>query len=227
MSSKPRNMKNRKRVLPKRVPNRNVGLTMYKSVRPVMPEEFDTKLKYLTFEAISNVGATAASLRFRTEAFDVDPALGSTAMPGFTEFAAFYQRYRTLAMRYKFSIANQEAFPVAVLAGYTCSTIASGSLGIVYAGNPLFQDSILGPLTGQGRVTFQDDKTVVQVVGSTQPLYDDLYTGSTTSATLATAGTIYCHIGVNSPLALTAAGCVCAIEIELTIRFYRPNALTS
>lgn len=210
-----------------RVPNRNLGLTMYKSVRPMMPEEFDTRLTYVVQDVVTNVGGNVASIKFRSEAYDVDPALASTAMPGFVEFAGFYARYRTLALRYKFSAANQEAFSLTVIHGFSNSSIASGSLVIGFAGNPLMHTKILGPATGQNVGVFQQKKTVVKISGTSQPLYDDLYTGSTTSATLATAGTVYCNFGIISNAALTALGCLVTVEVELTIRFYRPNFITT
>lgn len=216
-----------KRQLRNRIPRRNEGLTMYRSPRPVMPVEFDTKLKYIVQDVVTNVGGVAASIKFRTEAYDVDPALASTAMPGFVEFAGFYARFRTLAMRYKFSAANQEAFPLTVIHGFSNSSIASGSLTIPFAGNPLFHTSILGPATGQCRGIYSQKATVVKIAGTAQPLYDDLYTGSTTSATMATAGTCYCNFGIISNAALTALGVLVTVEVELTIRFYRPNFIAS
>lgn len=200
-------------------------MVMYKNMGTVIADELDIKLKYLTFESLTNIGGTVASLKFRTEAYDVDPAIGSTAMPGFTEYAAFYSRYRPLAIGYNFTVGNQEAFPLAILHGFTQNTIASGSLGITYAGNPLFRSSLLGPLTGEGVATYRQTASVTKIVGTQQPLFDDLYTGSTTSATLATAGTVYCHIGIVAPQALTAAGAVVKVEIILSLRFYRRNPL--
>lgn len=211
--------------------NSNVGkagstrLVMYKSLGTVIPDEFDTTLKYIVFEVLTSVGGTTASLRFRTEAFDVDPAIGSTAMPGFTEFAAFYARFRPLALGYKFSVANQEAFPLSIIHGFTTTSIASGSLGSTYAGNPLFGTSILGAKTGNDTGCYEQTASVTKIVGTQQPLFDDLYTGSTTSATLATAGTVYCNVGVLSPQVMTALGCVVNVEISLALRFYRRNPL--
>lgn len=209
----------------KRVPNRNLGLVMYSSPRTVMPDEFDTDLKYIVYDVVTNIGGAQAGIKFRTEAYDVDPAIASTAMPGFTEFAAFYSRYRALKLGYKFSVSNYEAFPVSILHGYTINSIASGSLNPGYAGNPLFGTAILGPATGSGKGVYSQNKSVVQIAGTTQPLYDDLYTGSTTSATLATAGTVYCNLGIVSAIPLTANGVHVFVEITLRVRFYRPNAL--
>jgi len=229
MSSKRRNIRMKKpnRQNSARNPKRNIGsgIVLYKAPRTMMPEEFTTNLKYIVQDVVANNGNTKASIKFRTEAYDVDPALASTAMPGFTEFAAFYQRYRALEIGYKFSAANQEGINMTVIHGFSILTIASGSLNIEYAGNPLFQTSVLGPLTGNNTRIFQDSKPVWKIAGTRQALYDDLYTGSTTSATLATAGTVYCHFGIITPVAMTAAGCLVTVEITLKVQFYRPNFL--
>jgi hypothetical protein len=182
-------------------------------------------LKYIVQDIVTNVGGVLASIRFRTEAYDVDPALASTAMPGFAELALLYARFRTMGMSYKFSVANQEAFSLSVIHGFSNSSIASGALVLAYAGNPLFKTAILGPLTGQNRGQFSQRRTVREISGTDQSLFDDLYTGSTASATLATAGTAWCYFGILSPVALTAAGVLVTVEVTLDIEFYRPNLL--
>jgi hypothetical protein len=197
-------------------------MTLYKSPRPVMPPEYRTRLKYIVQDVVTSVGGTKASIRFRNEAYDVDPALASTAMPGFAEFALFYARFRTLAMKYKFSAANQEAFNMTVIHGFSISSVASGSLNIEYGGNPLMGTAILGPLTGNNTKVFQRRATVAHIAGSKQALFDDIYTGSTASATMTTQGTVYCNFGVITPVVMTAAGCLVTVEVELDILFYRP-----
>lgn len=192
-----------------------------------MPSQYVTRLKYLVYDIVTNVGGAQASVRFRSEAYDVDPALASTAMPGFTEMAAFYQRFRTLRLGYKFSAGNAEAFNIVVLHGFTKTSIVSGSLNLQYAGNPNFQTAILGPSSGQNRGIYRQEKSVVEIAGTEQPLFDDLYTGSTTSATMTATGTVYCHFGIIAPVALTAAGVNLCCEITLEVQFYSPNPLLS
>jgi hypothetical protein len=203
------------------------GTSIYKSPRMVMPPEFDTSLQYHTQLLVTNIGAFAASTKYGTNAYDVDPAVGSTAMPGFTEFASLYARFRTLGIKYKFSVANQEAFPVTVIHGFSNSSIASGSVTITYAGNPLMHTSVLGPLTGQCRGIYSQKATVVKITGSSQPLFDDLYTGSTTSSTLATASTKWAYAAFVSQNAFTALGVLVTVEITLDLRFYLPVWLLS
>jgi hypothetical protein len=200
---------------------------MYKSPRAVMPSEFTTTLKYIVQDVVTNVAGTKASIRFRSEAYDVDPAIASTAMPGFVEFAGFYARYRTLALGYKFSVSNQEAFSMSVIHGFSTTSIASGSLNIEYSGNPLFRTQMLGPATGEGQAVLSGKKSIVQISGTNQALFDDIYTGSTASATLASAGTVYCYFGIITPAALTALGCLVTVEVSLDLTFYRPIFLLS
>jgi hypothetical protein len=190
-----------------------------------MPAQYNTSLKYIIETVVTSVGALQTSNQYRTEAYDVDPGFASTAMPGFTELAAFYQRFRALRIGYKFSVANQEAFSVACIHGFSALAISSASLNIQYGGNPLFSTAMLGPATGMNTKTFQAKKSVSEIVGTSQPLYDDLYTGSTTAATLATAGTVYCYFGIVAPQALTALGVLCVTEITLDLQFYRIRPL--
>lgn len=206
---------------------RTGGMVMYRSPRTMMPSQYVTNLRYLIDTVVTGVGSTQANIQFRTEAFDVDPTLGSTAMPGFTELAGIYQRYRALRMSYKFSAANQEVFPVSIIHGFSNTSISAAALNLQYAGNPLFSTGMLGPLTGQSRGVFRKAAMVTDIAGTKQALYDDLYTGSTSSATLATAGTSYCYFGVITPIIMTAAGVFVCVEITLQLQFYRPKFILS
>lgn len=199
---------------------RGQGAIMYKSPRMIMPAQYVTSLSYLVDYIVTAVGASQTSIQYRTEAFDVDPALGSTAMPGFAEMATFYQRYRPLRMSYQFDVANQEAFTMAYLHGFSNSAISAASLNLQYAGNPTFKTAVVGPATGMNTKTFRGSTTVVNLRGTQQPLFDDLFTGSTTSATLATAGTTYCYLGLISPAAMTALGSNVIVKITLQLQFY-------
>jgi hypothetical protein len=190
-----------------------------------MPAQYNARLKYLIEVVNTSVGGVQASLQYRSEAYDVDPSLATTAMPGFTEFAGFYQRFRCTRFGYKFSVSNQESFSMAVIHGFSSTAIGASALNLQYAGNPLFNTAMLGPATGQNRGVFQDEKSVVDIVGTKQPLMDDLYTGSTTAATLATAGTVYCYFGVITPVVMTALGTLVVAEITLDLQFYRPRFL--
>jgi len=185
-------------------------------------------LRYiLPYQSISNVGNSLASIRLTSNAYDVDSALGSTSMAGFTEYAAIYSRFRTLAMSYTFSFANQETFPVSVFSGFMTTSLSSGSVGANYCENPYMHAlRVIGPLTGNGITTQKGSVDIPRLFGASGALEDDLYTGSTTSSTLSSTGTAHlyaataCNVG-------TASGVICQGEVTLFIQFYRRNALIS
>jgi len=196
--------------------------------QPGYPATVTVPLKYLVHGTLNNAGAIRVSNSYRTDAYDVDPAIGSTAMPGFAEWATIYQRFRTLEMAYEHRIANNEAFALNILHGFSPNLISSGTFTITMTGNPNFSLNQVGALTGKSTAVVRGQKSVCAIVGSTQPLYDDLYIGSTTSQTLATAGTVYCHIGLVCPGALVfVAGAEVITTITLWVQFLRPNVLST
>lgn len=199
----------------------------YRSIRPIMPQEWVTDLKYSVQGQLTSVGAVRTSFQYRTEAYDVDPLLASTAMPGFAELSTIYARWRCLRMSYKVDFANMEAFPLTVFTGFSNSSIASGSITEAMMGNPLWKNKMIGPITGDGVARLTDSKTITQISGTKQALYDDLFTGSTQSATLPTAGTCYCYAALVSPVVLTAAGCIVNVVVTLKLQFYRPATLSA
>lgn len=208
------------------MPRRDIqSFNLYKSPRVGLPQEYRTTLKYNTYLVVTNIAGGTASVRYTTNAYDVDPMFASTAMPYFTELAAIYSRFRTLRLGYKFVVQNQEAFPITIIHGFAVTSISSALLYVGYAGNPLFKQSALGPATGMGVGTYTGSRTVCEIVGSQQPLWDDLYTGSTTASTMPTASYVYCYCGLNSVNALTALGMVVSVEISLDVLFYKPNLL--
>lgn len=67
---------------------------------------------------INNVGNNFANVRFTpTDAYDVDPTLGSTSMPGFSELGALYRKYRVVAFSATIRFSNNEAFALTLYAG--------------------------------------------------------------------------------------------------------------
>jgi len=80
-----------------------------------MPPSLVTNLVFMdtSHSPLNNAGATFASVRFRpSSAFDVDPSLGGTSMPGFNELAGMYGRYRMLSFKAHVTATNLEDFPV-------------------------------------------------------------------------------------------------------------------
>lgn len=185
--------------------------------------------KYVVQGVLNNAGGVRASNRYNTDAYDIDPSLGSTAMPGFTEWATLYQRFRPLKVRYEFEVANNEIFNIVVLSGFSAGvSVSSGSLSMTYAGNPFWKATTCGPLTGLNKIKLSDTREVADIFGTKQVLFDDLYTGSTTSSTFATASNAMSYIGIIAGGAnIFAAGAEVLSEITVWIQLYKPAFLTT
>lgn len=199
---------------------------MYKAPRIGWAQEFVTTLKFITIGTMNTIASTASSYRLTTNAFDIDPALGGTAMPGFTEYAAFYSRFRTLRATYKVEFMNREAFNVLCYAGFSNS--AAAVVGHTTAGQALWKTGTMGPLTGSNKATLFDSRTIVEIAGTQQPLYDDVFTGSTTATGITGSGLKHMYFVIESPNAVFTAtgGADYKIIISLTIQFYTVNTLT-
>jgi hypothetical protein len=82
-----------------------------------VPDTLECTLVYVDFgnKVVTNVGSGYLSWRLRSNsAYDPDPSLGSGAIAGFSELAAFYANYRVLGFAYDWEVVNLEAFPVAL-----------------------------------------------------------------------------------------------------------------
>jgi hypothetical protein len=170
-------------------------------------------------------GGTTISLRYTSNAYDVDAALGSTAMPYFAELAAVYSRFRTLAMSYHFVVSNSETFPQGMIYGFMTNSLGSTAVGQNYAGNPHMHESILSPINGStSSRTFNGKVRIDKLFGTTQALFDDLFTGSTTSSTLSSSSTANCYIGAVSA-AVPVSGWFVTGHIELDLLFEKRAAL--
>ena len=170
-------------------------------------------------------GGTTNSLRFTSNAYDVDSALASTAMSYFAELAVIYSRFRTLGIKYRFEVTNLEAFPITVIAGVMTNSLGSTSLGQNYAGNPYIQTHIVSQLNGsKNTLIVTGSVSIHKLFGTNQALFDDLFTGSTTSSTLSSSATANCYIGAVGA-AVPVAGWFVTGTIELDIVFHRRNDL--
>jgi hypothetical protein len=154
----------------------------------------------------------------------VDAALGSTAMAYFSELATIYARFRTLGMKYQFDVSTNETHSLAYVYGFNSLSLGSTGVGLNYAENPYMFTAVSGGINADPTKTFQDQITVDKFFGTQQALYDDTFTGLTTSSTLPGSGTMYLYIGAVSTAVLTAGFDVTGY-IELDLMFFDRNPL--
>jgi len=164
----------------------------------IMPPSLVTKLVFMStlHSPLNNAGATFASIRFRpSSAFDVDPALGGTSMPGFNELAGIYGRYRCLRFKLDLTAVNNEDFPLNVTA-----FVSNFDLGANYSqvqsqfGNSYERHKFLSPKGGMDRARLLTPYWRIEdIIGSEAPLLADAY--DSTISTSPTNNT-YINIGI-------------------------------
>lgn len=193
--------------------------------RLAFPDSLRTVLRYtIPIQQVLG-GGTTNSLRFTSNAYDVDSALASTSMSYFTELAAVYTRFRTLVVSYNFIVENQEAFPISLIHGIMTNSLGSTSLGQNYAGNPYMHTTIASPINGSMSTRqFYGSVSIAKLFGTNQATFDDLFTGSTTSSTLSSAATANIYVGAVSA-AVPVAGWFVTGTIALDLVFSRRQDL--
>jgi len=115
-----------------------------------MPDRLRTTLSYNGQGTLKNVGVPYSNSRLRpTFVYDVDPVIGSTAVPGHTELSSIYGSYRVNWFRQICAFSNNESFAECV---YLCPLQADpGANTTAYQAllsNKRCVKTLLGPDTG-------------------------------------------------------------------------------
>jgi hypothetical protein len=227
-TGKPSRRANKGHAKPSTIPKSDAGSIWSMPRRSIaFPDSLRTNLRYVIPLTQVTGGGTTNSLKFTSNAYDVDSALGSTAMAYFAELAPVYSRFRTMGVSYRFVCTNQEAFPNAMIHGFMTNSLSSTGLGQNYASGPYVQTDLLSAVNGSHSTRiYTGSLTVAKLFGTTQALVDDLFTGSTTSSTLSSSATMYIYIGAVSA-AVPVNGFFVTGEICLDVLFDRRNSLFS
>jgi hypothetical protein len=200
--------------------------TRWTTVKGYGPPDFvRTPLRFIVPLAQLTGGGTTNSFKFSSNAYDVDTALASTAIAGFSELAYIYSRFRTLGMKYSFDLENQEAFPAQFIHGFTPTSLGATSVGANYAGNRYMHQGLLSPVNGSHSTRrLSGSVSIAALFGDKGAFTDDLYTGSTTSSSLSSSRTAYLYIGTVAASTPVNGQFVCG-WIELDLIFDKRNAL--
>ncbi len=187
----------------------------------IIASESDVTLGFTEIGNFGGAGTGGIARRFTPNgAWDVDPVLGSTATPGFDEYAVFYDYYRVVGYRYEIEIVNRDTIPIIA---YVLNTNTDPSTAITnwtqYSMQQYCTSKVMAPnASGQSKVRFRSAYKISQVLGSLIPETDDLYAAlvSTTPADL-----IWCSVGIQpTGSGALANSCDFSIKIFMDIRFY-------
>ncbi len=177
---------------------------------------------------VNNVGAVFANVRYQpTYAYDIDPTLGSTAMPFFTEMGTLYRYYRVLSSRIVVHFSNKENFSTIV---YLCAVnfdpTANTSTYQNYLSNPVSRHHVVGPATGNGIGTLQSSQTTNGFSGSKWLGDADPYSARTNGTGGAPANNWYWLVGCRSDGNTFTAnnGVFCDITIHIRLCFFEEES---
>jgi hypothetical protein len=202
-----------------------------KSVSSIMPDRLFTTLKFFGYGNLSIiVGNQAIGARYRpTAAYDIDPALGSTATPGFSELAAFYSNYRVTTSKLVLEASNQSSAQGAmiVLCPLNADPGAAPSLGTVqsWIEQPYAEIKAMGT-AGSPAVHIEKTISTEKIFGSKMVYFDDAFTSLVTTNP---TNNWYWAIGAISPLAVAGSTLTVntLIEIYIGIEFFSRKVLSS
>lgn len=154
-------------------------LRPFKQLALVISDKFQTRLTWSGVQSLTvPLGAAHAAYRFRpTAAFDVDPALGSTAMPGYAELSALYASYRVVQSRLRVSLVS----PTSGTATCVCVPMnedigASPTYGVISSlvGTPYNEYRVVGA-AGSPPSNFDLTMSTEKIFGSKAVYFDDAF----------------------------------------------------
>jgi len=184
-----------------------------------MPSVFTTTLRFNKSNTLNNVGSATGSIRFTpTYAYDVDPSLGSTAMPGYLELSTLYRNYRMRSCRWRLTAANADVHPVIV---YVCPV--NFDTGANYAGyqallsNNRSKKVMLSLAGGLDRADLQGSFNLTDFGGSVALTIPDSYSGTSTGTD--PGNNIYLNVGIFS-YGVLANGVPYSLDIEIELDFF-------
>jgi len=161
-----------------------------------------------------------------TFCYDVDPTVGSTAMPFFTELQTLYRYYRTISSKISVTFTNKEAFPLTVFIhplNYTIGGNAPPATIQSYLANPLCKETQISATGGIDHATIKHKMTTEGFAGSKWTGTDDLYSGNGTTAP---NNNWFWVVGAQSLVALVN-GITVNVVIDITFVSFEENSPTT
>lgn len=197
-------------------------------VEPVQTaDSTSVKLRY-PISFIASGAVTRKAFRWTPNApYDVDPVLGSTATPGYSEYAAMYTYSRVERYRVKMTFTNLDNIPIALYTYH--SNVDPGTAGtsaVDYAQSFKGRTELLAPFyASSGSFTLNDTVDTSRILGMSMSQADSFRSAvASVPADLLWWGfTVATMTGVNFTSGVAYEG-----YIEMTIRFYgRQTLLTT
>lgn len=208
----------------------NAMTRLPKTVTSIMPDRFYTTLKFYGYGNLTiPPAAQTKGARYRpTSAFDIDPILGSTATPGFSELAAFYSNYRVTSssMRLEANNSSTASGALIVLCPLNQDPGASPTDAVVqsWIEQPYAMVKAIGT-AGSPAVVISKMMSTEKIFGSKMVYFDDNFQSLVTTNPV---NNWYWGIGAIVPIPAAAAQTInCLIEINIGCEFFSRKILSS
>jgi hypothetical protein len=198
----------------------------------IMPDRLYTKLVFSgSNTAIVLAASNSVAVRFRpSSAFDVDPTIGGTTMPGFTELGTLYSSYRVLSSTIKVNAVlgttSPAGTPTMVVLPLNLDPGGSPSAATVvsWPGNPFAQYKLL-PTNGSTVTQMSLSMSTEKIFGSKTVYFDDNYQALVSASPVLNW---YWAIGfVISPSVASNVTIAYSIEIESGIEFFERKQMNN
>jgi hypothetical protein len=215
-----------------RVGRRNFGsintkYTIAKEIENIVADETDVILDYPQQGVLFAAAPNIAKRWYGNAPYDVDPTVGSTATPGFAEWAAFYSYVRCEKYAVELHVTNLDAKGKSVYLIHTNTD--PGTVGTnyeLYATAAFGTTRLLSPMGGMDRMVYKRTVPVTRLVGAVDVSTDDSFRSLTNSVP---ADLVYFGFGIQTvDGGNMATGVGYNLQIRMWCKFYgRKNTLTS
>jgi len=185
-------------------------------------------LKYIANQTVNQAGFTFASYSYNANgAYDVDPALGSTAMPGFNEWSRLFVTNRVQTTKVKAFLVNNENFPIILNSTWLSNNSFSGANTFPPSeyGNRFSKTRMLSAKGGMDKVQISEKMAMDQLFGDQSYWGDVVQFEGTAASNPSTLFQVVFGIAsaTGAPL---VNGVSLYAEFEFCIKFFDPRTLT-
>jgi len=164
----------------KRSPRKGKGrrkgskITTGGSRQRTMPDRMRVKLSFNKLIRMNHAGFASIGTRFQwNSAYDIDPTVGSAAIPGYAEYSALYSYYRVMSTRATVRMVNYEGFDVfANLRLTNTDPGTSSSNAVIDASLPHAKKALLKPCGFTTGVAMPNEKTLSIGISASRLLGD-------------------------------------------------------
>lgn len=183
------------------------------------PDKMVVHLRYPVLKLINSLASAGSAVRFITNGvYDVDPTLGSTSTPYFSEWSAMYSYYRVLSYSLQIHVSNNESQPVELYVVHSNTDPGTTGINFLQYSNASYNKiTALAANTAQHAKTVTSSLSPMRIVGDRAVRTEQNFWGSSTSNPV---DLTYIGIGANINSGNLTNGVYIAGYLQFTVEFF-------